>query len=466
MDKGKLINDNEQLKVKESTSHYQLSTLNSPLVKEGYKQTEVGVIPEDWEYSELSKIAKVIDSLHQTPVFSEDGYPMVRVADIKQGNLDLSTALKVSEIVFLEFTRGYKPQRGDIVLSRVGTYGVSSFVETDEEFCLGQSTVVIKCSLPARFLYYVLNSTVVQKQIEDGSYGSGYKSLSLKNIKDLNIFYPPADKEQKAIAKALSDMDALIEAQKKLIAKKQAIKTATMQQLLTGKTRLRLMENGKWIVDNENKHRTKQTELGEIPEDWEVEQLGNLGDFKNGINKSKEDFGYGYPFVNLMDVFGVLSITSNSGFGLINSSDLEKKTYDLKAGDVIFIRSSVKPSGVGLTSVITVDLPDTVYSGFLIRFRDNGCLDIGFKTYCYHEEGFRNRLISASTVSANTNINQESLKLLRIIIPKSQKEQKAIAKVLSDMDKELEALELKLKKTKSIKQGMMQELLTGKTRLV
>ena len=125
-------------------------------LKPGYKRTEVGVIPEDWEITELVEQAKVVDSLHQTPSFSDDGYSMVRVSDIKPGNLDLSRALKVCEAVFAEFTRSYRPKRGDIVLSRVGSYGVSSFVQTDEPFCMGQNTVVIEPKVPARFLYYVL----------------------------------------------------------------------------------------------------------------------------------------------------------------------------------------------------------------------------------------------------------------------------------------------------------------------
>ena len=94
-------------------------------VKRHYKQTEVGVIPEDWNVFELKDTARVVDSLHQTPSFTEDGYPMVRVADIKTGNLNLKSTLKVCENVFSEFTRNYKPKRGDIVLSRVGSYGAA-----------------------------------------------------------------------------------------------------------------------------------------------------------------------------------------------------------------------------------------------------------------------------------------------------------------------------------------------------
>jgi type I restriction enzyme S subunit len=111
----------------------------------------------------------------------------------------------------------------------------------------------------------------------------------------------------------------------------------------------------------------KQTDVGVIPEDWEVKSLGELGHFKNGINKGKQDFGHGFPFVNLMDVFGVPKVSAEANFGLVNSSVAERNLYELRGGDVLFVRSSVKPEGVGLTTLIPEDFPDTVFGGFLIR---------------------------------------------------------------------------------------------------
>jgi len=209
----------------------------------------------------------------------------------------------------------------------------------------------------------------------------------------------------------------------------------------------------------------KQTEVGIIPKDWNVYFLGEIGKFKNGINKGSEAFGQGTPFVNLMDVFGVNSIASTENLGLITCTNFEQSTYNLKRGDVIFIRSSVKPSGVGLTAVVENDLPATVYSGFLIRFRDGGTLDIGYKRFCFYEERFRNSIIGSSTVSANTNINQESLKRLCIPLPPTLAEQEAITEALSDADALIEAVEQLLAKKRQVKQGAMSELLTGKRRL-
>ncbi|WP_415886177.1 restriction endonuclease subunit S [Providencia rettgeri] len=209
----------------------------------------------------------------------------------------------------------------------------------------------------------------------------------------------------------------------------------------------------------------KQTEVGVIPEDWVIEKLGVIGKFKNGINKSADDFGYGYPFVNLMDVFGKPEIIGDEYFGLINSTELDKKEYSLVQGDVLFIRSSVKPSGVGLTTVVMSDLMDTVYSGFLIRFRTDNQLVIEFKKHCFYEESFRNRVICASTISANTNINQDSLKDIYLVYPSSKKEQTAIANALSDIDLLISELEKLITKKQAIKTATMQQLLTGRTRL-
>ncbi|MEX9821517.1 restriction endonuclease subunit S [Providencia vermicola] len=209
----------------------------------------------------------------------------------------------------------------------------------------------------------------------------------------------------------------------------------------------------------------KQTEVGVIPEDWVIEKLGVIGKFKNGINKSADDFGYGYPFVNLMDVFGKPEIIGDEHFGLINSTELDKKEYSLVQGDVLFIRSSVKPSGVGLTTVVMSDLMDTVYSGFLIRFRTDNQLVIEFKKHCFYEESFRNRVICASTISANTNINQDSLKDIYLVYPSSKKEQTAIANALSDVDALISELEKLIAKKQAIKTATMQRLLTGRTRL-
>lgn len=177
-----------------------------------------------------------------------------------------------------------------------------------------------------------------------------------------------------------------------------------------------------------------------IPENWNAYVLSALGEFKNGINKDKSSFGFGVPFVNLMDVFGKSSIANHS-FSLVDASEKEQELYNLKAGDILFVRSSVKPEGVGQTCVVVESLKNTVYSGFLIRFRpDSKLINWKYATHCFDGSRFRQRLLVHSTIAANTNINQESLKQLAIQLPPLP-EQKAIADLLSTWDEAIEKTE-------------------------
>lgn len=209
----------------------------------------------------------------------------------------------------------------------------------------------------------------------------------------------------------------------------------------------------------------KSTVIGPIPKDWMVKRLGEIGELKNGINKDKEDFGFGFPMINLMDVFGISRVFKNNlKLGLVNSTERDIKEFSLEKGDVLFIRSSVKPSGVGLTTLICDNLENTTYSGFIIRFRDNGYLDFEFKAHCFFEENFRKRLLNKSTISANTNINQGALNSLSLAVPPLP-EQTAIANLLSTWDKAIQTTNSLIEQKQNRKKWLMQILLTGKKRL-
>jgi len=165
---------------------------------------------QSWNFKKLEDVAEVVDSLHKTPFYVDSGYPMVRVTDIKGGFLKLAECKRVTEEVFQEFTKKYLPCKGDILFSRVGTYGMSSYVITEEEFCLGQNTVVIKPKINSRYLYLCLNSPSVKQQIEGFAVGSTQKTISLKSIKSLEI--PVSEKQEiETIAHILGTLDDKIE---------------------------------------------------------------------------------------------------------------------------------------------------------------------------------------------------------------------------------------------------------------
>ncbi len=432
-------------------------------VPAGYKSTEVGVIPEDWEVNRLgeksTKIGSGITPTGGEKVYKKQGRPFIRSQNIGWGHLSLDDIAFIDDEIHNTF-KATEIKKLDVFLNITGaSIGRSAVADYRvENGNVNQHVCIIRTNqkeLNSFFLNHCLLSDKGQKQIDSFQAGGNREGLNFGQIKSLKIPFPTLP-EQKAIATALSDIDNLLGVLDRLIAKKQNLKQSAMQELLTGKKRLPGFREGKGY---------KQTEVGLIPKDWEIATLGEIGKFKNGINKNKESFGFGFPFVNLLDVFGKIKISDSLTLGLINSTKIERNEYNLKKGDVIFVRSSVKPEGVGLTSVAVENLENAVYSGFLIRFRDESNFDLEYKVHCFYEEEFRKRLIDNSTVSANTNINQDALKKLKLPLPPLP-EQKAIATILSDIDTEIAALKKRRDKTHNIKQAMMQELLTGKTRLV
>lgn len=395
--------------------------------KPGYKQTELGWIPEEWELNEFGEICTPSKSKFN-PLVSENK-PCVELEDLAQNTGRLLGISDSKEKVSLKtvFTNG------DVLLGKLRPYLRKYLYAEFDGVCSTEIWALkSKVGIDSKFLFYQAQSDRV---IEAANLSTGTKMprAEWKTVSETKISLPSLP-EQQAIATALSDMDGYIRSLEQLIEKKKAIKQAAMQELLTPK------------------------------EDWEVRKLGEIGKFKNGINKGEADFGFGYPFVNLMDVFGRNVIVSKN-FGLINSTTIDRKIYNLKSGDVLFIRSSVKPEGVGLTAVIDQDIPETVFSGFLIRFRDDGFLDKEFKKHCFGTNSFRRKVMGSATVSANTNVNQNSLAELQLSYPPFP-EQTRIGHVLNEIDFDINTLENKWSKSKLLKQAMMQDLLTGKVRLV
>ena len=160
------------------------------------------------EWGVLDEVADVFDSLHKTPQYSDDGLSMVRVTDIKGGFINLEKTLKVSEEVFIEFTKKYLPKENDLVMSRVGSYGNVGIVPSTDTVCMGQNTVVIKSHINSKFLYHFFQSSVAQSSIEKNVGGGSQKTLSLKSIRAIPI--PLLNEaEQARIVAILDKLDTL-----------------------------------------------------------------------------------------------------------------------------------------------------------------------------------------------------------------------------------------------------------------
>jgi type I restriction enzyme, S subunit len=208
------------------------------------------------------------------------------------------------------------------------------------------------------------------------------------------------------------------------------------------------------------------TSIIKIPKDWKLVQIGDHFDFKNGLNKAKKFFGEGTPIINYMDVYPYPSIEEEKIKGKVTLSNDELRNFEARKGDVIFTRTSETIEEIGLSSVVLDDVKKTVFSGFLLRARPKTKLfELEFKKYCFRSKNIRKQIISTSSQTTRALTNGKLLSKVSLVIPKNPQEQIAIANSISDIEKLIKKLTTIIIKKKNIKQGIMQELLTGKKRL-
>ena len=408
-------------------------------VPDGYKQTEVGVIPKDWKVKDIGETLTIRHGKDQKQVESAHGqYPIFGTG----GQMGWANDFLYNKPSVLIGRKGSinKPRYINVPFWTVDTLFYSQVHNGYDE----------------KFMFYKFCLIDWMNYNE----ASGVPSLNASTISNVKISVPKKP-EQTAIATALSDVDNLIGSLEKLIAKKEAIKTGTMQQLLTGKTRLPEFATH----DDGSAKGSKQTELGKIPEDWELIKLDNYFDFKNGLNKAKEFFGYGTPIVNYMDVYKLGSIDSTNIKGKVLVTTDEQINYSAKKGDVFFTRTSETVEEIGLSSVLESDIDKAVFSGFVLRARQKKeVLKPSFMKYCFRTSSSRKQIQGTASYTTRALTNGKLLSQMLVPTP-TKPEQTAIATILADMDNEIQALKERLAKTRDIKQGMMQQLLTGKVRL-
>lgn len=433
----------------------------SSAVPAGYKQTEVGVIPEDWQCKTLGEMGDVVRGGSPRPAgdpkyFNGNFIPWLTVASLT--NIPSSkiyvteTLTKLTELGSLQ---SRVLEKGSLIISNSGaTLGVAKILGIKCCANDGVAAIINQRIGSKEFLVHYIN-TQTKKLQDQIATGNGQPNLNTDLIKGIFTPYPPLE-EQIAIATALSDVDALIGELEKLITKKQAIKTATMQQLLTGRTRLpqfALREDG-------SKKGYKQSELGEIPEDWVAVTLGHIAKFLKGSGLPKSELSESgkYPCIH----YGQLFTTYGSKIDLVISKTQTVGIIKSQENDILMPTSDVTPNGLATASCITI--PGVVLGGDILVIRaDKKILNGVF--FAYVVSLIRDQIMQLVTGSTVYHLYGSDMATLRFTLPQFE-EQNAIAKILSDMDDELQALEQRLNKTRQIKQGMMQELLTGKTRLM
>ncbi|EAQ54718.1 restriction endonuclease subunit S [Vibrio sp. MED222] len=205
-----------------------------------FKDSPVGRVPKGWEVVELDRAAKVIDCKHATPKYFSNGFPVVKPGNIREGFLELRGCSLTDKAGFDNLNENHTPTIGDIIYSRNQTYGVGAYVNRSMEFCIGQDVCVIspkKCN--SIFLFYMINSPLVKEQVELLAAGSTFKRINLGSIRKLKIALPCIE-EQQAIGAVFESIDNKVSLLEKKLIKKKDTKKALMQDLLTGKKRVKV----------------------------------------------------------------------------------------------------------------------------------------------------------------------------------------------------------------------------------
>ncbi|RWN31095.1 MAG: restriction endonuclease subunit S [Mesorhizobium sp.] len=431
----------------------------------GYKQTEVGVIPEDWDAVPLGKLCAFKtgpfgSALHKSD-YTSGGIPLVNPMHIVDGRISPSDNMTITAQAARKLS-DFLLRRGDIVIGRRGDMGRCAVVgEAEDGWLCGTGSMIVRTvpSADPAFFQRVLSSPPAIGKITDSSVGSTMVNLNQGTLRGLVVQAPPLE-EQRTIAVALSDADELIASMDTLIAKKRELKRAAMQQLLTGKTRLPGFGKGKGI---------KQTDLGEIPEDWCIAKVGDvlveisMGPFGSDI-KVSNFISDGVPVLSGENIRTHVLKDGFRNFVTYQKAKSLKKAVASRGDLVVTHRGTI-----GQIAYI----PDSsAYENYVIsqsqfraRFKDE-VKPIWVALFFLSESG-ATKLLEGKGHTGVPAIAQATTTFRKLHIPlPSKDEQAAIAAVLSDMDADVANLESQCEKARAIRQGMTQALLIGRIRLV
>jgi len=405
-------------------------------VRPGYKQTEVGVIPQDWLVASIGSVASFT---------SGQG---INIASLKEDSSDSPIPVYGGNGI-AGYTSAALIRDPTVVVGRVGQKCGEVYLTT------GPAWITDNALYPRRFL----------RKFDARFLALAMQAAGLNSVKNRNdlplvtqsilhavrISFPANDAEQRAIAGALSDVDALLEGLTQLIAKKRDLKQAAMQQLLTGHTRLPGFHG-----------------------EWEVKTLGDLFNFSGGHSASRDQLSEeGHCYLHYGDIHGAMKtcVDTRADHQDIPKLDISLKRVSpgslLKDGDVVFVDASEDDEGTS-RHVVVVNKDNVPFiSGLHTIVAKSKTNELGheYRRYCFQTAAIRQQFLFYAVGTKVSGISKANIRKLTLPVP-SVPEQTAIATVLSDMDSELTALEARREKTRALKQAMMQELLTGRTRLM
>ncbi len=402
-------------------------------VKAGYKQYEESVVPKDWSIKPLCDVVDFLDGKRR-PVKDSDRAKMK--GDIPyygaSGVVDFVNDFLFNEDLIL------LGEDGENILSRNCPLAFKISGKT----WVNNHAHVLRPK-PGMAIEYLTEFLESRDYVQYNT-GTAQPKLNKFVCSGIPVHCPPLP-EQRAIATALSDVDALIGSLDKLIAKKINLKQAAMQNLLTGKKRLPGFKG-----------------------EWEVKCLDQLGEVSGaGVDKKIRPNEVPVRLVNYLDIYRRDFIYSRDLNHVVSAPPDQAYRCSVKKGDVFFTPSSEVPNDIGISAVAMEDIPDAVYSYHVVRLRLPEDWDLKYRAYAFKSRQFLDeaeRLCEGSGI--RYVLTQARFRQLKVLVPPTIQEQAAIGDVLYDIDAEIAALEQRRDKTRALKQGMMQELLTGRIRLV
>ena len=313
---------------------------------------------------------------------------------------------------------------------------------TQEEAHIARQFMALRVTeaLDNKFNYYLASTLIPEIQKDARGLIVGIARDAILNQK---VSIPKSKEEQKKIGEQLSNLDTLIALHQRKCDNLKEVKKYMLQKMFP-----------------KNGEKVPEIRFAGFTGYWEQRKLGELGNFKNGMNFSKDAMDKGYPFVNLQNIFG-RNVVDIDNLGLAEASDTQLKEYNLQEGDVLFVRSSVKLEGVGEAAIVPKRLENTTYSGFVIRFRDESDMDINYKRFVFGINPIRNQIMAKATNSANKNISQDVLTNLEICVP-SKEEQRKIGEYFANLDNLIALYQRKCDNLKDVKKYMLQNMFPEK----
>jgi type I restriction enzyme S subunit len=418
---------------------------------DGYKETSLGLIPKSWEVNHLGKICDVRDGTHDSPKYHDTGIPFITSKNLTETELCFENIKFISKEDHINFSKRSHVENGDILFGMIGTVGKPIIVNEDFEFSI-KNVALLKFSnakkLDNSYALNILKSSIVDNQFKKMSNGGVLKFVALGNIRNLVFPLPPLPEQQK-IAEILSTVDNKIEVIDQQIIETQALKKGLMQRLLT-----------KGIGHTEFKDST----LGMIPKSWKVSSLVSHSAF---ITKGSTPTTYGYQWEESGIQFLRSECVSPRGFILSGAMFISEQANDalerskIKGGDILMTITG----NVGRVCVYPVEYLTGNINQHIARIRiTDDSISSQFVFQFLSQPTQIHEYLKITTGQAYPQLSLKQVRETKIPVP-SLGEQLKISEILSSVDSKLGVLSEKKNNYQELKQGLMQQLLTGKIRV-